>query len=105
MLEETPLLTPDQVKGRLLATAVQVAGSSAPGVDAYAAVYAQVGNPTANEGLQPSLWIDPSTGSIDGSQLDGITWDGITWDGITWDGITWDGITWDGITWEAMIEG
>jgi serine protease AprX len=103
MLEHNPSLTPDEVKARLMASAAPVAGSAAPRVDAYAAVFGPSAG-SANEGLFPSLWIDRSTGSVMEEPLsaDAITWDAITWDAITWDAITWDAITWDAITWDAL---
>jgi len=98
MLDAHPELTPDQVKARLLASADALVWSAAPRVDAFEATFGGDAG-VANQGIEPSLWIDPDTGTIldaprspDSASLDGITWDGITWDGITWDGITWDSV-------------
>ena len=108
MLDADGELTPDQVKARLLASADALNWSAAPRVDAFDATFGGDAG-VANQGIEPSLWIDPDTGAIldaprspDSANLDGITWDGITWDGITWDGITWDGVTWDGVTWDGI---
>ena len=102
MLQQNPSLTPDQIKGRLVGTAHAFAGSNAPAIDSYQAVFA-TGNPVANQGMPKSLWIG-SNGSIQNTpaSVDSITWDSITWDSITWDSITWDAITWDSITWDSI---
>jgi serine protease AprX len=61
MLQNRPGLTPDQVKGTLVASARKLAGN-APVIDANAALDAQG---TANTGLAPNSLIDPSTKGID----------------------------------------
>lgn len=62
MVGNRPALTPDKVKGTLVASARKVAGATTPTVDANAALDAQA---TANAGLVPSTLIDPATGGID----------------------------------------
>jgi serine protease AprX len=62
MLQNKPGLTPNQVKGALMASARKVTGAVAPAVDANAALD---GQGSANAGLTPSRLIDPSTGAID----------------------------------------
>jgi serine protease AprX len=62
MVGNRPGLTPDQVKGALVASGRKVAGAVAPAADANAALDAAG---TANAGLTPSSLIDPSTRSID----------------------------------------
>ena len=64
MLEKRPNLTPNQVKGALVATRRDVPGVGAV-VDANAALD---GTGTANGGLVPSTLIDPQTGQIDWSR-------------------------------------
>jgi serine protease AprX len=120
ILDADPGLTPDQVKARLVAGADQLGWSSAPRVDAFEATFGGDAG-AANQGIEPSLWIDPETREIldtprspdlvnwdgiswDGISWDGISWDGISWDGISWDGISWDGVTWDGISWDSVVE-
>ena len=61
MLDRRPSLTPDQVKGALIATARDLPGPGAV-VDANAALE---GSGTANTGLVPNTLIDPATGGID----------------------------------------
>jgi serine protease AprX len=61
MLEKRPGLTPNQVKGAMLATRYNVPGTGAA-VDALAALD---GTGPANQGLTPNRLIDPATGQID----------------------------------------
>jgi serine protease AprX len=62
MLQNKPGLTPNQVKGALVASGRKVTGAFAPGADANAALDAQG---TANAGLTPNSLLDPSTRTID----------------------------------------
>jgi serine protease AprX len=62
MLQNKPGLTPNQVKGTLVATGRKVTNAVAPAVDANAALD---GQGTANAGLVASSLIDPSTRAID----------------------------------------
>jgi serine protease AprX len=62
MVQNKPGLTPNQVKGTLVASGRKVTGAVAPAVDANAALDAQG---TANAGLTPNSLIDPSTRTID----------------------------------------
>ena len=66
LLEKYPQLTPNQVKGVLLASARRV-NDRFPAVDAYAAIRAvAAGNvPEANQGLTPHPVVDAATGDID----------------------------------------
>ena len=64
MLEKRPNLTPNQVKGAILATRYNVPGTGAM-VDSLAALD---GTGTANQGLTPNRLIDPATGQIDWSR-------------------------------------
>ena len=63
MLEERPGWTPNQVKGALMATLVDVPGAGAT-VDAEAAVRYS-GSAVANQGLVRNTLLDPATGLID----------------------------------------
>ncbi|MDA0364728.1 MAG: S8 family serine peptidase [Chloroflexi bacterium] len=119
ILQQNPSLTPDQVKARIVNNATPFAGSNAPSVNAYQAVFGP-DQGFDNAGIPRSFLLDPrplyailaagylqsqvEAGAItwDAITWDAITWDAITWDAITWDAITWDAITWDAITWDAI---
>jgi serine protease AprX len=62
MIQNKPSLTPNQVKGALVASPRRVAGATTPAVDANAALDAQG---SANAGLKANSLLDPSTGAID----------------------------------------
>ena len=66
LLERHPHLTPNQVKGVLMASARSLPGGL-PAVDAYAAIRrVNSGSvPVANQGLTPNNLIDAATGAID----------------------------------------
>jgi serine protease AprX len=66
LLERHPHLTPNQVKGVLMASARSLPGGL-PAVDAYAAIRRVNAGavPVANQGLTPSTLIDAATGEID----------------------------------------
>ncbi len=90
MLEEDPSLTPDEVKFRVMATGAAVAGSDAPGIDAFAATFTTTGG-TANGEAMPNEFIDPETGEI---MHDSILWRSILWRSILWRSILWRSILW-----------
>jgi serine protease AprX len=92
MLEEDPSLTPDEVKSRVMATGAPVAGSSAPGVDAFEATFTSVDG-AANGEAVPNEFIDPETGTI---MEDSILWRSILWRSILWRSILWRSILWRG---------
>jgi len=66
LLERYPNLTPNQVKGVLMASARDLPGGL-PAVDAYGAIrrVASGSVPVANQGLTPNDLINPATGEID----------------------------------------
>lgn len=129
LLDREPNLNPNQVKARLMGTAVQVAGggeniSGSGSIDAYAASHstsmaeanqnipfsAGAGTVSADEG---SLAVDVNTNLVTNlvtgllgtltSVLFQSSWTvdptGSTWWGSTWWGSTWWGSTWWGSTW------
>jgi serine protease AprX len=91
MLEDDPLLTPDQVKFRLLEGADPLVGSTAPGVDAFDAVFSD-SQGEANQGLTYNELIDPETGNI---LKDSILWHSILWHSILWHSILWHSVVLD----------
>ncbi len=88
ILQDEPMLSPDQVKQRLMSTATSLssAGVGRGEVNIWAAVTA-TRTGAANGGLLPSLGFNPATGTL---SPDGVSWDGVSWDGVSWDGVSWD---------------
>jgi subtilisin family serine protease len=62
VLQSRPGLSPDQVKGALVASARKLNGAVAPAMDVNAALDSQA---TANAGLVPNSLIDPNSRTID----------------------------------------
>lgn len=90
MLEEDPSLTPDEVKYRVMTTGTPIAGSDAPGIDAYEATFTTIDG-AANGDAVPNEFIDPETGTI---MEDSILWRSILWRSILWRSILWRSILW-----------
>ena len=80
LLEKHPELTPDQVKGVLLASA-RLVNNRFPAVDAYAAIKAvAAGNvPLANTELVPNDIVNPVTGEIDYTRS---SWSRSSWSSV-----------------------
>jgi len=120
MIEQTPALTPAQVKQRLLTTAAPLAYGSlfttgsglvsavaaVTSVDQTAyAVTAPVsagfaGNVYGYLYGQPLVWRD--LGFNGGVDSHGVPWSDVNWTDITWDDITWENIDWQSFNWSAV---
>jgi serine protease AprX len=133
MLQRFPDLTPDQVKGMFVGTAIPLGKGSieAQGAGIINIKGAKGANvPTATQGFTQST----GTGSIIASrgryqlslprhltgerdvfgkpfdsaaiaaaEANGSTWSGGDWNGSTWSGSTWSGSTWSGSTWSDAM--
>ena len=127
LLQRDPSLTPDQVKGLLVASADALAGDASPvqgagvldvreavelldaqraagGVPAYAQQHATstgLGSLDASRG--GSHVVDPETGEALVGERDvfGVAWDAPAWAAASSAGTAWDGGTWRGSVWAA----
>ena len=127
LLQRDPSLTPDQVKGLLVASAVHLKQDSSPvqgageldvlgavqlldaqraagGVRAYAqhqATSTGLGSLEASRG--GSHVVDPVTGDVLVGERDvfGVAWDAPAWAAASSGGTAWDGGTWRGSVWAA----
>jgi serine protease AprX len=99
LLQSEPNLTPDQVKYRLMATAVhdtarwpnyEAMRAGAGYLDIYAAVHTPTSE-SANTGLSASqlLW--------DGSEP--ITWNSVNWGSVNWGSVNWGSVNWGSVNW------
>ncbi len=102
MLNNSPSLTPDQVKYRLMATAVHdppvwpaydPARAGAGYLDAQAAVLSTVQG-SANTGLPASqmLW----------SGNNPITWGSVSWNSVSWNSVSWNSVSWNSVSWNSV---
>ena len=129
VLQQSPGLTPDQVKTVVTQTTRPFGQSSgvqpnpaaigAGLIDARAATFAsrmgsnyhgrRPADPTARS-LYPALhgqalsWLNPLLNGILWNLLtwDTLTWDNIAWDNLAWDNIAWDDIAWDNLAWDNL---
>ena len=99
LLQDEPLLTPDQVKYRLMATA----NKNWPGYDAtragagYLDIYAAVTGTTiasANSGIAASqlLWTGPEP----------VTWGSVSWNSVSWNSVSWNSVSWNSVSWNSV---
>jgi serine protease AprX len=102
LLQDEPNLTPDQVKYRLKATAVNnlllwpaysAAKAGAGYLDVYAAVHGTT-TASANTGLAAShlLWT--------GSQP--LTWGSVNWNSVNWNSVNWNSVNWNSVNWNSV---
>ena len=112
LLQDEPLLTPDQVKYRLKATAAKA--SLWPGYTANAAragagyldVYAAVRGTTllsSNTGLQASqqlLWT--GTGPLNWQS---VNWNLVNWNSVNWKLVNWNSVNWKLVNWNSTYWG
>lgn len=113
VLDADPSLTPDEVKGRLVASAEATSDNPAGTIDVPAAVAAEgaVANthlpeiepvtapaPDADAGtsLPISVTLSPDWEGVSWIDRD---WDGVSWIADAWEGVSWIGVSWIGVSW------
>jgi serine protease AprX len=101
LLERYPALTPDQVKSALMTTGQGYKGQAskallADGDKAFKLVK-DGKQGVANQGLKPSVGLNPPSGSANETQT---YWDQTYWDQTYWDQTYWDQTYWDQTYWD-----
>lgn len=102
LLQDEPNLTPDQVKYRLKATAVNStkkwggfnrAKSGAGYLDVYAAVNG-TSTSSANTGVEASrlLW----------SGSEPLNWGSVNWNSVNWNSVNWNSVNWNSVNWNSV---
>ena len=99
LVQAEPMLTPDQVKYRLMATAnknwpnYNATTAGAGYLDIYAAVHGTT-TQSANTGLTASqlLW----TGSFP------IAWGSVNWNSVNWNSVNWNSVNWNSVNWNSV---
>jgi serine protease AprX len=94
LLEAEPTLSPDEVKGRLVASTRAVDGSTAGVIDIPAALTSDA---VANTHLPKLDFVAP--GEPDDATWVGRSWIGRSWIGRSWIDHSWDGRSWIGRSW------
>ncbi|MEZ4862888.1 MAG: S8 family serine peptidase [Caldilineaceae bacterium] len=111
LLEDEPLLTPDQVKYRLLATARPFAGPESCAVGAgYLDLNAAVHGTTtasANTGIEAStlLWDGLATTLWGSVSWNSVSWNSVSWNSVSWNSVSWNSISWNSISWNSNDNG
>jgi serine protease AprX len=105
LLEDEPNLNPDQVKYRLMATAVKSTQvwpgyTSAKAGAGYLDVQAAVNGTTtqsANVNIQASqlLW----------SGNEPINWSSVNWNSVNWNSVNWNSVNWNSVNWNSTYWG
>jgi|694.fasta_scaffold155342_1 serine protease AprX len=102
LLQDEPMLTPDQVKHRLLATA----NKNWPGYDplragaGYLDIYAAVNGTTtasANTGITASQLLWPGSTTTWGS----VSWNSVSWNSVSWNSVSWNSVSWNSVSWNS----
>jgi serine protease AprX len=91
--------SPTKIKGAIVGSGRDIAGSPRDAVDAMRAL--TTSERGVNRGLLPSRLL-MQTLVNSGVASSGTTWEGVTWDGVTWEGVTWEAVTWEGVSWESV---
>lgn len=95
-----PNYSPTQIKGAIVASGRQVAGSATKAVDATSALTVQPAR--VNVGLRPSALLLALLAQKHMLRVNGVTWEGVTWDGVTWESVSWETVTWETVSWESV---
>jgi serine protease AprX len=104
LLQDEPLLSPDQVKFRLMASANKSWGGYDPAkvgggyVDAYTAVFATTSD-CANLGLLPSQLLTSGGEAI---AWGSVAWNSVAWNSVAWNSVAWNSVAWNSVAWNSV---
>jgi len=108
LLQAQPDLNPDEVKYRLMETALPISdsGAGAGCLNVDTAVHTHTTG-TANTGQVPSqlLWTGSDPPAWDSVHWDSVHWDSVHWDSVHWDSVHWDSVHWDSVHWDSAYWG
>ncbi len=118
VLQQRPLLQPDQVKALLTRSATRLTGvdaaaQGAGSVNLAAALAAPTPSPSASaQGYRPAdgllrsilplFGLPGREGQGDAVRWDAVRWDAVRWDAVRWDAVRWDAVRWDAVRWDAV---
>lgn len=106
VLDADPTLTPDEVKGRLMASAETGPQNPAGSVDVPAAIAAD--GAVANGHLPTIEQVTGSAPDPDEQTTVPVTvklspdWEGLSWIGLSWIDREWEGLSWIGLSWIGL---
>jgi serine protease AprX len=111
LLQDEPNLTPDQVKYRLISTAVK--GDRWPGydpvkagagyLDIYAAVHATT-TEAANtqQPISQQLWTEEDWANYGSVNWGTVNWGTVNWGTVNWGTVNWGTVNWGTVNWGAV---
>jgi serine protease AprX len=104
ILQADPLLTPDQVKYRLMnaSGSIDDAGVSYPYLDVYAAVTSST-TESANTGTNASmlLWTGSEAVAWDSVSWNSVSWNSVSWNSVSWNSVSWNSVSWNSVSWNS----
>lgn len=89
LLQDEPKLPPDQVKYRLVDSAMLIGGCF-PYLDIYAAVTGDSVK-SANTGITTSKLLWPGD--------EPVTWESVAWNSAAWNSVAWNSVAWNNVVW------
>jgi serine protease AprX len=104
LLQDEPNLTPDQVKYRLMTTAVKDVGrwpqyteqkAGAGYLDINAAITANT-TQSANTGILTSNLLSLSSRGV---PFGGTSWNSVNWGSVNWGSVNWGSVNWGSVNW------
>lgn len=102
LLQHEPNLTPDQVKYRLMATAMtnwagyKLGQSGAGYLDIHAAIQASTME-SANIGITVSRLLFTL---LDVVTLNSVNWNSVNWNSVNWNSVNWNSVNWNSVSWD-----
>ena len=111
LLQKEPLLTPDQIKYRLLYTAKPLTTGQSCAVGAgYLDIYAATRTATtasANTGLKVNqlLWTGSNPVTWGSVSWNSVSWNSVSWNSVSWNSVSWNSVSWNSVSWNSNESG
>jgi serine protease AprX len=113
LLQDEPNLTPDQVKYRLMSTAIKsrknwsaydASKAGAGYLDIYAAVNG-MSTQSANTGIVVSNMLTTGSNPVTWGSAgwNSVGWDSVGWNSVGWNSVGWNSVGWNSVGWNASV--
>ncbi len=103
LAQAEPSLTPDQIKYRLMSTAVKDGWgydperSGAGLLDIYAALHTPT-TESVNTGLEASQMLFTGENPVWNS----VAWNSVAWNSVAWNSVAWNSVAWNSVAWNSV---